>query len=458
MIKKYFSLKNLIILFALSSVLLWIFVIPFDRAPDEIAHWTVSYYIAETGHLPAFGDSYDLLCPAHIGASCRMKMVPETGCYVSGNEIFFNPAYLAGAFFIALFKFFGAGIETLQIVARFASFLFFAWVLYFALKVSKLWLRSEKGRLFFLGFIALLPQMIFLGTYFNPDIFSLAAIFGMIYYATKIYSEERPSGKNFAYLGIFAGLTLLSKYNFFLAFLFPALFLGAKIWKSVLRQKGLSGATNYFLSAAIALIIGGWLFARNYILYGTFLGMNYLDSEAARVCGAAGNYGAIQQGLAKNMIDMFRHTNWLSEMTTSFFGRFDGMFLPYSPDQYTFVKIFLAALALFSFGSAIVFARKFFATRSKTGDDKKKLYLIAFSIAIFAASIYISARNSLYFDYQAQGRYLFNVLPFIAFLFAFSNEKIRHNLAKEFVFKLVLFVLVIFNFIACYGLFLKNYY
>jgi len=125
------------------------------------------------------------------------------------------------------------------------------------------WLGAE-GRSWSLAFAALHPQFVLFGLFISND--ALAIPLGVLAFLQARRLQQAPSTWNHALLGLVVGCGLLTKASF-LAFLVPlAAFI---VWDGV--RRGAPPRTRVTLAAAflaIALVLGGYKFVENSVLFG----------------------------------------------------------------------------------------------------------------------------------------------------------------------------------------------
>ena len=129
-----------------------------DYGPDEYMRYEIPLYIFRTGTLP-YGDE------------------PVLRFEIWGFSYGFGLTlpYLTSALFMKLASFLAGPAFPLLIAARFTGILSYTGTVYYAMRIGKKRL-SAPGQWMFVFLMSLTPQLVFLGSYFNLDIFALFTV------------------------------------------------------------------------------------------------------------------------------------------------------------------------------------------------------------------------------------------------------------------------------------------
>jgi 4-amino-4-deoxy-L-arabinose transferase-like glycosyltransferase len=264
--------------------LLFVYLVPPLEAPDESYHLEYINYVAARGELPNQYDPgstvriqghqhplYYLLTGLPLrafAAEPRTRVtLPDNPAHVWHNGRQFGvPLYDHGA---------GPAFPSPADRDRFYALR----LLSVAFGVANVWLVMRLAALFFPDtpwqlvpplLVATLPQFVFVSAVVNNDPLANVLATAAIYLAFRVWQEpDRWPG--YVGLGVALGLGILTKKT--LLFLFPvtALMLAVIVWRR--RAAGLGPALGRALLVPLAvLILTGWLFARNQVLYGELLG------------------------------------------------------------------------------------------------------------------------------------------------------------------------------------------
>jgi 4-amino-4-deoxy-L-arabinose transferase-like glycosyltransferase len=252
-----------------------------------------------------------------------------------------------------------------------------------------------------------LPQFIFISLSVSNDGLSNALAAAALFYMVKIAASKdpRPDWKSHILLGLFLGLGVLAKKNGLVLLLPAALVLVRSAWlrrgchpehsegsHSTLGRVGPAAAV-----VLIVIILTGWVFVRNQILYGDLLG-NRMEKATLEPLGLIDE---------KTPTPAYVLHDFLPRLGTSFVAMFGqwASFLPLSV-YYFYLAVFLAGLA----GVLILLIIK------SLRDFKILLMLVAWLVTLGAVFYY----NLTYT--QPQGRLLFPALGPIAVLTAVGLE------------------------------------
>ena len=158
-------------------------------------------------------------------------------------------------------------------IARMADVLFVTGAVYFVVKASgKLFPKekySREVRWLFAALAGFMPQAIFMGTYVNTDSLALLAA-AMILYAWVSYLREDWTWKNCILLAVGMAVCALSYYNAYGWILCSFFFFCFTVL--LCREEAFSQRVRFLFSrgaviAAVTLVLCGWWFIRNAVLY-----------------------------------------------------------------------------------------------------------------------------------------------------------------------------------------------
>lgn len=344
-----------------------------------------------------------LLVPAYIAEYCAIPTGEEA--YFSNDVWGFSYAlqmklpYLIGGLNMWIAQIIGGGIGLLA-AARLVSCLSMAGVAFYAVRLTKRGIASPC-RWIWIILLTLTPQSLFLGTYFNLDAYSLFAVL-MIVDGWAEGVRSRWSVKSCAYLGLSMGLCVLG-YEYAYGFLAASVLLYVG-WYLLHRRE--QSFRRFFgrgcCIAAVFLLVCGWYFLRNYLLYEgdifAYRIQNVYAEQFARAELKPSQRNTLQrQGLS--ILGMLLHTNWLEDTLKSAFGVLGCMSI--SLPAWTYVVHYLFLL------SGVV---AFGALRSKKialceRDGERRLFATALLLGA-AINVGLSLYASWARDYQPQGRYV----------------------------------------------------
>ena len=328
--------------------------------------------------------------------------------------------YLLGALFMSATSLFSTDGTLLMLSARLVSVLSTVGAAYFAMLLARKMIGKKPIRWVFVISVSLLPQVVFLSSYFNLDTFSLFAVLMIVYAWTACLEREWDTASSI-FVAVAMGLCFLS-YQFAYSYIL-ATFLLYVFWHLMYRKKRSFKRfiTTGLVILAVVLVISGWKFIRNGILYdGDFLSLNaskpYAEMYAMEEYKPSVRVSLAQSGVG--LRTMFFDMQWLSMTFQSLIGVFGylNIFMPKAfYEAFKYVFAFCAAGTLLKMLVGFMGAR-----RSGTLKDAVliELALILGSFVTFCISVY----NSYTGDYQAQGRYIIAVLPLLAMVTASGAE------------------------------------
>lgn len=285
--------------------------------------------------------------------------------------------------------------------------------------------------------VGLIPEYIFTSSYTNLDAHSVA-ISGVVGLAFVNYLVHPNRKWSLPILGIVtAGLLPLAKYNFFILGL-PVIATVAYmlVKKKVSRRKFLE---LIGWSGIGFIVFSSFWYVRNAVLYHDVLGQNFVLNTMSR-------YYPLGQpmNISSHTLVVFNELDFFGTLYRSFYYAFGSMF------YYLGSAVYLVPAVFMVLGFVLLISR--------LAEDNKRLRPVIFAFAAFIAVIVLTLAeiiyNSMVYDFQPQGRYLYPILmPTVLFL-AYCAKK------DKGLEKLSLFLVTgtIFIFICGMGLAIKLYF
>lgn len=362
-------------------VTLWAWVLPFNMAPDECLHLETAKFFQTQKRLPVVGSE-------------EITFINRAGCmgatYISTP--FLN--YIVAAIFMNNKGL--VDIERDYLAARFSSLFFGAiFVIFLYLFLSKFFAKNRLVAISSLFSILLIPQVTYIFSYLNHEAYSLAVSSFLLFVSLHFYNlsqEGLKKTKNFLFLGLAISLQLFSKSNFYLLLLIPLVILLLKLWQTKKLY-----FKNLFILWGIVFILSGWFFARNYSLYKDVMGVKTYQTTVRN------NFGTRTYAQAGwNYYDVLFKSKWIEETASSFYGRFGYMTVEIDPVMQWVFRSFI-------FLGIVGVIKKLSKIKNLRSSIKNNLWYLLFALLI-PVNIAISLYNTLYFDFQNQGRYLFPIL------------------------------------------------
>lgn len=386
--KHYYYLVFILFIYGI-----WSFIQPFDAGPDEKMRYDICQFILNHRTLPHGGD-------------------PEIRNVLWGQSYAFTPilAYMLCAIPMKLVSLLTSDAHLLLMSARLVNVLLGVGTIYFVIKIAlKLFKEKHWQWLFIMG-VSCLPQFAFIFTYVNNDGLALFSCAMIVYYWIKGL-EDRWSYTTCSYLAIAIGICMLSYYNsygFILVSVF--LFIGSMIYfhkKDFFKPTLTKGLYITF----IVVIIAGWWFVRNYIIYdGDILGMKTSNYYAELYADPDLKPSMIltPEKQKLGLRGMLFNANWLSEVVLSFIARFGYMSI-YPPQWMYYIFTLIAGLG------CIGVIKDFFRLFFKEG-TLYKMFNWSMAVAFIIPNL-LNMYYSYFNDFQPQGRYSMPmIIPFVYFI------------------------------------------
>ena len=400
----------------------WAFMQPLGAGPDEKMRYMVAQYLHKhPGKLP-LGDD-----PAIRDATW-------------GISYAYYPilSYMVSAVFMGIAGLFHASADGLLHAARMADVLFVTGSVYFVVKASGK-LFPKEGRWLFAALAGFMPQALFLGTYVNTDSLALLSM-GIILYSWSCYLEEGDwSFKNSILLAVGMAVCALSYYNAYGWILCSFLFFCLTVLlcrEEPVKQRIAFLFRRGIVIAAVTLVLCGWWFVRNAILYdGDFIGR-----KACAEC--AEKYAAIDYRPSRYP------TPEKLKVLVSFIGTFGLMqiYMPYGVSKAYFLLFGIGGLGVLSMlGMFYPKKRTVVKERKTSGTEKLKIKTVTVSnkwdrkgifhllmILLILIPVGLFMYYVYYSDNQAQGRYIMPALyPAMYFVTAGWNRLLERFVKKE---------------------------
>jgi len=458
--EKYIKIIFVLIMFTVC--LTWSIFQPFNQGPDEHMKMDICKYLLEHNSLPHGGDE-------------------EIRNNVWGISYGFTPilSYMISALFMRIAMIFTTNETVLLTAGRLASILSYTGTVIMIMKIAeKIFNKKDIFKWLFIVLVSCLPQFVFLGTYLNNDSLAIFSA-SIILYSWIIGLQSNWNIKSCILLGVGVGICALSYYNCY-GFILTSIILYIasffikkkgkieeeltqdinitekqvtnKEEKKVVKTEGpvKFDFKNFFKKAIIisiiALLIAGWWFIRNAIIYnGDFIGMKTSDEYAEKY--AMEEYKPSQretpykQGFS--LLYMLTGMNWITQTAFSFIGVFGNM-----SQQMPYI-VYLAYLILFIIGFIGVIYYLIRNIKNKQyKENKNKLLLQIILVLNIIIPICLSLYYSYCSDFQPQGRYIMPMLiPFMYFITIGIKALIQKLCKNERVIKYIIIFLSMMLFI-----------
>lgn len=284
-LRSYHPLWALLVTFAV-LVLLHNWATPLYEAPDEVWHDAYVRWLAQGNGLPSLDDDASgagqeaAQPPLYYAVAALLRYPFDDGDW--HTRLWHNPHFGYQSLDNALDnknmlihteaeRFPWRGLEAAASAAlaihitRFTSLLFGILTLLAAWGIGYEAFQTRKGALMTAALVAFQPQFVFICGVINNDS-SAAALATVTLWVTARVFRRGLTVRRVAVLGILVGLAALSKTSALALFFGIGAALCWQAWCERLPWKTL--ATTLGLYLALALVVGGWWYARNLWLYG----------------------------------------------------------------------------------------------------------------------------------------------------------------------------------------------
>lgn len=419
---------------------LWSCTKPLNYAPDEYMRYEVSSFIFENNRLPVGEETISSLW------GFSYAQMPTMLC----NFLGYIPMKL-----VSLFT---SNEYAIVVASRFGSVVCGSICLLFIIKISKLMIKKPFHWVMIV-FIALMPQYCFLCSYINNDICALCG--GVLI----LYSWVHIMKGNWNYsvsviMAVGIGICGISYYNSYGWVLMTIIMFLCYFAKNKKTRKDL--IKHGMLIAGITIVIMAYPFIRQYVVYGDLLGFKttaeYGELYAIESLKPSVRRAATIHAQGISLWDMLFKLEWAKTVYKSFIGTFGYM-------EYYVYPVITRGYFVLLCGGALALVYKFIKNVKKiTGDAIKRNYkqIIFFCCLIgsMAIPVFLSVIYSYENDYQAQGRYIYSMMPGLALLFGISYEELLSKFKSARLQKVATFtlcaIMATFNCLAFIGTYLPS--
>lgn len=369
--------------------------------PDEECRVAVSQFIAENdGTLPT-GFEENLRIPGW-GFSYALDM---------------KLPYIISAGFAKIIQYFSSTYNAVFKACRMTSLLSGVGVCWMSIILGKKLFKGYE-RWIYIFLMSLTPQIVFLSSYLNLDIFSLFTVL-VILNAWFDALAENWSVKSCLELGAGLGLCLVS-YSFAYGYIFASFFLYV-IWfvVHVKEESFRRFIVNGFIVLGITLLISGWMFIRNYTLYDGDIFCLHNREVAGELFGSDFFKPSLHWTYkkdGKSILYMLLHSDFIELSFRSFICVLGPM-------------AYRGSILMYAFYTILILTGIIGFCGFKMNSDEKWIAIFG-SIASLIA-IACSAYYSWSTDYEPQGRYIITIAPMLFGIVSFGIGKILEKSAEK---------------------------
>lgn len=390
----------------LTICLWWASCLPVGQAPDEAMRTPIPFYVLDHGSLP-------------LGSA------PEIRNEIWGSSYGYTPygTSLFSILFGWVARLLGAGQEGMIFAFRIPSCLFVAAAVLVCEKIGRRVFSSSVAAYGFSLFVGFLPQVTFLGSYLNQDSMTIFAT-ALVLYCWLVGIERRWDLASSALLGVALGVCALSyyfAYGYILLSIVVYVASGVRMAREG-RAEPRTLALHALLVFAVAMVVGGWFFVRNFIIYDGDLFGRAASSALAEQYAQPGfkpsEHWTPQVG-GTGVVEMVLGS-WLVTTAKSFIGVFAYM------NEYLSNKLYVA------YGLVLLVCLALSPLYLARGARFEGKALVIASLLVCALIVVgLDVYYSWAVDYQPQGRYLMGALVPLMLLVAGGLEALASGLYRE---------------------------
>lgn len=425
--------KNILLIVFTLSVMVYFFVWsilkPYNYGPDEYVRFPQYFYIFINNSLPN-GWEESIRNP-FWGFSYAFYFTWLPGLFSS--------------FCMKMVSVFSSSPEALLIAARFPSVIAGTTVVFLAFKILDLILKDEFVKWFVCLLFASLPQLAFLSSYVNNDIFAVAGAM-LIVYSWILIAGKETDIKPFVLLAVGIITVALSYYNSYGWILFSLVYLLIVI---ITRKEDRKKILIYSsIAIGIVILFTGFFVIRNIVLYKTdIFGLKSL--EASSEMYAVDHLKPSLRNTLKNqglpITSLLNDKEFIFSTERSFIAAF-GYTDILAPEVIYKVFRYVFLIGTVGFVGCVI---KRLIKKETEEKSKKELppYLLLLLVAALSCVCFLFLFYSWGTDYEPQGRYVFPIIPALVvfdglgFDFILGEEKISRTIRITLIIGLMLLVL-----------------
>lgn len=405
---------KILLLAVFLNEMLWIATVPYNFAPDEVAHFDIVERFVEKGKYPVFLEDPPEGILRREGQTTASYSALQPLPYVLSSLPVFWVRNVVEKKYWYLFA---------RLVSSVAITVFVGLVY----KLFELVFGRREVALIGAGMAGFIPQVTFIGAYVTSDSTTLAISTAVLLAAVSIWFKKMLKTSDAIRLGLLFGIGVLTRFNAY------PLLLVCGIWMlwTFYRKSGIKAVSIF---GVCVLLISGWWFVRNIVLYGDPLVVDRFYGILREVRAYEfHNFGIWQ---------MFTTTPWVPVTFKSAYASFDWNFL-FLPDWFYWVVLGLVVTSIL--GLVIGWGRQ--------NNRKLKVVLIV-CLAAAGFTFYQTVIQSSKYSFQPQGRHMYPALAAFLILGMVGLVKV----ARLAWLKIILGFVVLSNLYSYLMIILPRYY
>lgn len=375
--------------------------VPPWNAPDEPAHYNYVRQVATAGELPELkagdwnAELLERLKSTRFPKGQSVDSIAYEGHQPPAFYLLAAPVYSATSHL---------PLEERVVVLRLLSVALSAVTVILAfLVVRSIFPEELPLQLAVAGFIAFLPMRSAIAGSISNDALTELVATSLLLAMVQILRAGFGRGQALL-LGLMTGVALLTKMTVY--GYIPLALLVALVSPRSGKDGGSSRLPRLGLTLAVALLVSGWWFVRNGMLYGS-TDLFGLQRHEQVVVGQP----------RFEQLDSATITYFITTLFQSFWGQFGWMGIPMNEQVYFALKL-ISGLVVF--GLVLFLGRVVLGKGSLTSHQKSSLALMALALAAVVAQLILYNLSFV----QAQGRYLYPALLPIALFFVLGLREL----------------------------------
>jgi hypothetical protein len=272
------------------------------------------------------------------------------------------------------------------------------------------------------GFVALIPQFTYVCATINNDVFSILFASLTLLFLLKFVFSPTASVKLVGFVSASVALAVLSKQMTLC--LIPVCYM-AVLAKGTVKDK----VKNLSAMTIVLLLLAGWYYARNWLLFGDVLNLKIQMQEFS--------FLLVERKTFAQFFGVYFPDYFIPRFIKSFWGSFGYTTVWMGWSTYLFYNV-IAGAGLISFGIGML--------DPEFRDRFSRQQKIGLALLVLAAAMLLTQILAFNFTLsQPQGRYGFACLGVLAILWALGMERL---VGKKHAHKKIIFALLILVFIA----------
>lgn len=373
-------------------------------APDENAHYLFNVdFIIHNNRLPISGQddliAFETCTPNHVGlAPCVYSYTAYPG-----------PNYVISAALVKVAGLFG--FTGTYKIARLTSVLSGIAFAIFSYAAAYMIMRRRSFATVLTAAIIFIPQFIFTLSYTNLDAYAAGVSAFLAFSLVGFMQHARSRGWQITLAIALFGLLPAVKFNYFVLGLGALLLIAYTMRTAKFTKAEVLRFAKYALVSF--LLLASFWYARNLILYHDLLGQAHMIKTMAEHSPLGTPYPVDVNGF-----NIAVHRDFFTTLFQSFFFAFGLMHLYLAQSDYTVIALTLVGAAMVLFYH--------FTQPVKPKPVRRQMFMATALFALMGVCALLAVLiNSLVYDFQPQGRYMYPILaPTLLFLaLAVKNDK-----------------------------------